>query len=489
MVHSKMPLGLVFGVLVALLQSVSTQNNSNDFYIFNTKVTIVFHGPINPGNGPVAWSWTSHSGQGLQRMIDLQRDNYSQWTQHLNPNFRHSDLFHNMNCDLDTVHLSISNPTFKFSGSLTLAQTLPSYKILKQYEIFGIKIEASPRWPVMGSDVTLSCTISRLSDTVSLHWRSMDSSQQNRRNTDQIRLNNTIYLIIRHVTVEDAEMYECEVQKNAKVVGKGKAQFSVIKSLYQERYTLYRASTDGSELHLLCYSITTNHTIAAWSWRSHLHPHSTEEIAMAVKFQSVTITRRRIANRLEPSVTEFNGQNLTMRISPVVFEDAGDYTCTLDTRAFVTITLITVKVTAEPSDAVTEGGDVTLTCSVSYVIDQVRLVWMNGDGKTVEEKTLIGEDKSLSLVIQKAERGSGNWRCGLFQQERLQLLIPYNLEFSLIKPSEIWIITVLGYLLVKLAVAFGLLCNLMRMNKCRRNSDQVAGNAADDTQGVDTSQA
>ncbi|XP_078267312.1 uncharacterized protein LOC144599921 isoform X3 [Rhinoraja longicauda] len=328
-----MPLGLVFGVLVALLQSVSTQNNSNDFYIFNTRVTILFPGPINPGNGPVTWSWTSHSGQRLQRLIDLRRDNYGQWTQHLNPNFRHSDLFHDMNCDHDTVHLRISNPTFKFSGSFTLAQTLPSYKILKQYEIFGIKIEASPQQPVVGSDVTLSCTISRLSDTVSLHWRSMDSSQQNRSNTEQIRLNNTVYLIVRHVTVEDAEMYECEVQKNAKVVRKRKAQFSVD------------------------------------------------------------------------------------------------------------------KLTAEPSDAVTEGGDVTLTCSVSYVNERLRLVWMNGDGKTVEEKTLIGEDKSLSLVIQKAERGSGNWRCGLFQQERLQLLIPYNLEFSH-NYTYIIIIGSLGLLLV-----------------------------------------
>ncbi|XP_032885420.1 uncharacterized protein LOC116978409 [Amblyraja radiata] len=195
----------------------------------------------------------------------------------------------------------------------------------------------------MGSDVTLSCTISRLSDTVSLHWRPMDSSQQNTSNTDQIHLNNTVYLMIRHVTVQDGMMYECEVQKNVKVVGKGKAEFAVRNSLYRESYTLYRTGTDGSELHLLCFSITRSYYNAAWSWTSHFLPGSTKEIATAVKFQPVTVTSSRFANRLEPSVTEFNGTNLTMRISPVVFEDAGVYTCTVGGSTYVTITLITVK--------------------------------------------------------------------------------------------------------------------------------------------------
>ncbi|XP_055498679.1 uncharacterized protein LOC129701489 isoform X1 [Leucoraja erinacea] len=479
MAHSKMPPGLLFGVLVALLQSVFTQNNPNDIYIFNKMHVIVFLGPTNAGSGPAAWCWTSHSGQGIQQLIGLQRDNSGRWMQHSNPEFRHFELFQDMKCDDGTVHLRIRRLTFKFAGSLILAQTSPSYKILKQYEIFGIKIEASPHEPVMGSDVTLSCTISRLSDTISLHWRPMDSSQQNKTNTDQICLNNTVYLMIRYVTVQDGMMYNCEVQKNVKVVGKGKAEFAVKNSLYGASYTLYRTGTDGSELHLLCYSITTNYENAAWSWTSHLLPGSTEEIATAVTFQPITVTSSRFVNRLEPSVTEFNSNNLTMRISPVVFEDAGVYTCTLGGITFVTMTLITVKVTAEPSDAVTDGGKVTLTCSVSHVTELVRLVWINVDGKTVEEKTLNGEDKSLSLVIQKAERGKGNWRCGLFQQERLQILVPYNLEFS--NTYTYIIITIIGSLALLLIVILGVVlclkkCKNKGLENQRQKPQQIEGN-------------
>ncbi|XP_032871828.1 CD276 antigen homolog [Amblyraja radiata] len=83
-----------------------------------------------------------------------------------------------------------------------------------------------------------------------------------------------------------------------------------------------------------------------------------------------------------------------------------------------------MKVTAEPSDAVTEGDNVTLTCSVSHDIGSMRLVWINGDGKRVGEKTVTEEETSLSLVIQKAERGRGNWRCVLFHQDLPRLFVP-----------------------------------------------------------------
>lgn len=88
-------------------------------------------------------------------------------------------------------------------------------------------VEASPQTPLLGSDVTLSCTISRLSDTVSLHWRPMDSSQQNRSNTDQIRLDNTVYLMVQHVTVEDGKLYVCDVRENGNIVHTSNGDFTV----------------------------------------------------------------------------------------------------------------------------------------------------------------------------------------------------------------------------------------------------------------------
>ncbi|XP_055521589.1 CD276 antigen homolog [Leucoraja erinacea] len=199
----------------------------------------------------------------------------------------------------------------------------------------------------------------------------MDSSQQNRSNTDQIRLDNTVYLMVQHVTVEDGNLYVCEVREN------------------------------GNILH------TSN----------------------------------------------------------------GDFTVN--------------TITAEPSDAVTEGDTVTLTCSVSHVIGSMRLVWINGDGKRVGEKTLTEEEKSLSLVIQKAERGRGNWRCVLFDQDLPRLFVPYYLEPSgsldISSFTSIRIIIVLCYLVIKLAFALGLICCSWRMNRSCRNPREVTGNVTNNS--------
>ncbi|XP_051869511.1 uncharacterized protein LOC127569163 [Pristis pectinata] len=292
------------------------------------------------------------------------------------------------------------------------------------------QFEASPQRSVLGSDVTLSCTISRLPDTVSLQWEPKDSSQQNRRDTDQIRLNSTVYLMVRHVTVKDGKLYVCQVRENGDIVRTIEAHFTVVRVLHRKRYTVYRSSTDHSELHLICYHGSNDHPRAAWTWRSRQLQDQEKEIASAKKSQPIGVNRSNFGNRLVSSVNHFNGKNLSMRIVPVLFEDAGEYICSLRPYTFLTIDLITVKVTAEPADAVTEGDIVTLTCSVSDVTKPMRLVWINGDGKTVGEKSLKREEKSLSLMVQKAERGGRNWRCGLFQENRLRIVVPYYQEPS-----------------------------------------------------------
>ncbi|XP_059845857.1 uncharacterized protein LOC132405176 [Hypanus sabinus] len=369
-----------------------------------------------------------------------------------------------------TVDLIITRPTFKFAGSIILVQREPSYETLEQYEIFGIEVVANPRSPLKDSDVTLSCTISRLPDTVSLHWRPVGSSQQSRRNTDQFRLNNTIYLMVRHVTVEDMELYQCEVWENGNVVGTSKADFTVDMGPHNKHYTLYRSVMDHSEFHLMCYSNTENYNNAAWTWLSDLHQSSWKTIATAFKSQPMNVSESHFVNRLMLTKTPFNGWNFSMRVFPVVFEDAGEYTCRLETITFMTITLSTVKVTAEPSDTVTEGDTVTLNCSVSDVTASMRLVWINGDGETFGEKTLSGEDKSLSLIIQKADRGRGKWTCGVFDQKTLQLSVPYNLE---VRDNNTSKIAIIGSLVLLLIVILGLvLCFKKYKRKDSGNQNQ-----------------
>uniref|UniRef100_UPI00398F6B92 uncharacterized protein n=1 Tax=Pristiophorus japonicus TaxID=55135 RepID=UPI00398F6B92 len=485
-----MSIGLMLSFLVFLLQFALAHGNTNHIYFLDEEDDILLKGPDNPGNGPVVWEWKPHSGQEIQGLVTFHKESLGWWGPQWSEQPTSRDLYWIIEQDRFTINLRIRGFTFKFAGSFILTQTQPSNKILKQYELFGIKVESSPQSAVVGSDVTLSCTISKLSDTVSLQWKQRDSSQQNRRNTDHIRLNNTVYLIVRNVAVEDQGLYACEVQENGSIILTEKDVFSVIQNLYQQSYTLYRSGTDHSELHLICSTYSANYfNTAAWTWRSHRLQNQEDEIASASISQLINVNRTYFGNRLEPTDRNFNGDKFNVRIIPVLFDDAGVYTCYQGPRNYVTIKLITFKVTTEPSDAGPEGDYVTLTCSVSDVTESMRLVWINSDGKTVGEKTLNGwngEEKSLRLIIHKADRSGGNWICGLFYENWPQVLVPYYLEPSVrARPlPKIWIIAVLGYLLVKLVVAVGLIYCLKRMNRILNsgNPHKATGNETGDAQ-------
>ncbi|XP_067900056.1 uncharacterized protein [Heterodontus francisci] len=448
---SKMPTGLTFSFLVFLLPSVFTLRNPNHIYFLHERGDISLKGPNNPGNGPVVWEWKPHSGQEIQQLVTFAKDYWgnwdAQWTR-----YRNNYLYQNIIRDHGTINLQIRKPTFKLAGSFILTQTHPRNKILKWYEIFGLNVESSLQQPEVGSDVTLSCTISKLSDKVSLHWKQRDSSEQNRRKTDQIQLNNTVYQIIKHVAVKDEKSYVCEVQENGSIILTGEGDFSVTEYLYGKSYTIYRSGTDHSELNLICYFYSVySINSAAWSWRSHHRQNQENQIANAGKSQLININRTYFRSRLVLTMANFNGKNFNVRIVPVLFEDSGIYTCSLGSNKYVTIKLITVKVTAEPPDAVTEGDTVTLTCSVSDVTESMRLVWINSDGKTVEEKPLNGwngEEKSLRLIIQKADRGKENWICALLYQNRPQVLVPYYQEPSGF-PSYIYLLHQEGNFVLK----------------------------------------
>ncbi|XP_032885759.1 uncharacterized protein LOC116978603 isoform X2 [Amblyraja radiata] len=426
----KMPAGFIFSVSVFLFPSTFTQNNPNPIYFLDKRGDILLEGPDIPENRSVVWEWKPHSGEEIQQLVTLSKDDSgswgAQWSEHLN-----NYLQKKIKWDYATLNLKIRKPTFKLAGLFILTQTHPKNKTLKWYEMFGIKVESSPRQPMVGSDVTLSCTISKPSDTVSLHWKQIETSQQNRRNIDQIRLNHTIYLIIKHVTVEDKEMYVCEVQGNGSIIHKARTDFSVSSYLNLKSYQLYRLATDHSELQLICfhyYNIVYS-DYAAWTWKSSHLQSQEKEIVSASRFMPFNVNRTHFGNRLVPIMANFNGLDFNVRITPVLFEDAGVYSCSLGSDKFVTIKLITVKVTAEPSDAMTEGDNVTLTCSVSEVTESMRLVWINSEGKTVEEKFFEGgepEDNFLQLITQKADRDTGSWMCVLFHQNTPQHLVLYQ---------------------------------------------------------------
>ncbi|XP_067852156.1 uncharacterized protein [Heptranchias perlo] len=340
-----MSAGLMLSFFVFLLRSVFTQRNPNHIYFLDERDDVSLKGPDNPGNDPVVWEWKPHSGQPIQEMGTFYKTNTGWWKVQWSDHFRNSDLYSKIQLDRGTINLRIRNSTFEFAGLFILTQEWSRNKILKQYEIFGVKFESSPQSAVVGSDVILSCTISKLSDTVSLQWKQRDSSQQNRRNTDQIRIKNTDYLMVRHVAVEDKELYVCEVQESGSVLIK--ADFSMTQYLDGENYTLYRSGTGHSELRLICYDYYNNYDhsydTAEWTWRSHHLQNQEKKIASASKSELINVNRTYFGKRLVPTMANFNGKNFSVRIVPVLFEDAGVYTCSLGSTKYVIIKLITVK--------------------------------------------------------------------------------------------------------------------------------------------------
>ncbi|XP_048459770.1 uncharacterized protein LOC109927665 [Rhincodon typus] len=361
-----------------------------------------------------------------------------------------NDLSYWIMWDYGTINLRFTNPTFKLAGKFTLFQTQLRKTILKEYNVFGIKVELNAHSPdpTVGSDVTLSCTISKLSDTVCLQWKWRDSSQQSSRKTDQIRVNNTVYLMVKHVTAADEKLYVCEIQENGSIIHNKTVSFSVSQYLHGKSYTLYRSGTDNSELNLVCQHYTNHFENAAWRWTSDSQ-NQEKSIAYASSSKPINVNRSHFGNRLVLTTSTFNGMNFNVRIVPVLFEDAGVYKCLLQSYSMANIRLITVKVTVEPSDAETEGDTVTLTCCVSDVTESIRLTWINNDGKIVEEKALNEwnkEEKSLQLIIQKADRGK--WTCVLFHQNIPQVSVPDYLELSG-SLNEMYFLHQEGYFLLK----------------------------------------
>ncbi|XP_072446515.1 uncharacterized protein [Chiloscyllium punctatum] len=432
--HSTMLTGLRLNVFVLLLSPVFTERNPNYIYFVDGQDDISLKGPDNPREDTFVWEWEPHSGQEKQQLITFQKTSSSWFNVERSEYYKDNNLHWSLYYNHHSLDLRLKKPKFELAGLYTLFQTQPNKVILKKYNIFGIKVESSAQnsYPRVGSDVTLNCAISKLSDTVCLQWKRRDLSRQNDGKTDQIRVNNTVYLMVKHVTVEDQKLYVCEVQENGSMVLKVKQDISVSEYLYGENYILYRSGTDHNELNLVCHYAGSNFETAEWRWRSDPQ-HQDNIITSASRSQAININHIHFGNRLVPTSSTFNGTNFSVRIVPVLFEDAGVYTCSLESYKMVTITVITVKVTAEPSDAETEEDSITLTCSVSDVTESIRLVWINSDDKIVKEKALTEtnrEEKSLRLIIRRADRVKGKWTCILFHQNMPQISVPYYMEHS-----------------------------------------------------------
>ncbi|XP_067899147.1 uncharacterized protein [Heterodontus francisci] len=420
--------GLMIFFIVLLHGSVCTQEDLIEIYFPVGEKHIVLNGSDIPVQGTILWEWTPHCGQPNTKTLVKMTAEGQGWRAEWGSKDteREESKWHQIN---DSLDIKITNAAFEASGLFTCRQTEPEEKILKQYDVFAIKVERHPRYQFIGSDVTLSCTISRLSGTVSLQWKERNSPQHNRRKTDQIRLNNKVYLIVQDFQEDDAHRYACKVQDNGRTVLSVPIELHFSMSEFGRQYTSYWPIFGYNSLNLNC-KCKSKCNVSVWYRKNVNPPIRWKIISSADKKEQRNTNILEIQNRI--ILKHFDGMSFPLQIYPAQFEDAGTYRCTMDTRDLVTIELITTKVSAIPSHSLSDGDSVSLTCSVSHVNTPTRLVWMNNGRKIlVKEKTFNspGEgNNSLSLFIQKIGQHNRNWTCLVFNGTMLKIYIAYKLE-------------------------------------------------------------
>nr|XP_014342173.1 PREDICTED: uncharacterized protein LOC106702952 [Latimeria chalumnae] len=300
--------------------------------------------------------------------------------------------------------------------------------ILNQYEVFAVKAKSNLQYLIApGNDVTLNCSISKLSSGITLQWKRDGSTEENiGNNTDLLQFNNTLYLIIKNADIINTGKYTCEIQ------WKGRAGYSISVMLsfsfssHLTSYTLYRASRGNGELRLICRS-TVNYSKGCWYWKPQHAPTDEKKITCAGKYKDFQMSAPLFENRTK-SITVFYAEtNYQLHITPIQFEDAGDYRCILERALFSTVKLITAQ--ANASYALDKHNTVTLTCSVSDVPGPIKLAFV-GNEAVVHEKHLTESSgvKSFTLQVQAISKDDIKWKCVVFHRDVLKVIIPVQLD-------------------------------------------------------------
>ncbi|GCC21925.1 hypothetical protein chiPu_0000308 [Chiloscyllium punctatum] len=417
--------GLIYFV-VLLHSSVNTQDGPIRIYFSEGTKGIVLNGSDIPALGTILWEWTPHHQQLATRtLVRLKAKGLGWKAEQFHQDMQNNETkFHLRN---DSLDLSIEN-VLEAAGLFTCRQTEPEEKILKQYEIFAITVERDPRYPFQGSDVSLSCTISRLDDAITLQLKSGALSQQNRTNSsDPIRLNNTVYLILQDSQVDNDKQYSCEIQDNGRTVHSVPIELTFSPSDFGRQYTSYWPILDNNSLNLNC-RCKLQYNLSMWT----LEIYNQRRIKVTSSKGKRNASISKIQNRVVQQ--HFNGMSFPLQVFPVQFEDAGTYTCTMDTLEAVKIKLITIQVTVVPSCPLTEGDNVELQCSVSHVWSATRLAWMdNGRKVLVKEKRFNFSSEvnnSLSLFIPKIGQQNRSWTCLVFNGTMLKFHIMHKLAVN-----------------------------------------------------------
>ncbi|XP_041118916.1 uncharacterized protein LOC121322731 [Polyodon spathula] len=294
--------------------------------------------PMEINGTEFVWEWTPHDGRFTKVPLVTVKHPKSypgaqySWTR----TSKHSIYYSNFD-DGENGTLIIKSK-FENAGYYTFKQIQPNSTVLAMFEVFAFK-SVPFRWDSVtpGDDVTRACTISRLPESSRLQWKHKGSLSA----AIKCHYNNTAVIIIQNVNELSTGNYSCELLKKETYLHGFYNTLTLTTSTLTSQYTLYRESANRSEVQLIYRSANRGNT-ALWI-RSSEASSQLIRIASAVRSGPVGILVEGVGQRIRSLVTVYDGYHFPLHISPVVFQDAGIYTCYTDTHVSVSIALITVQ--------------------------------------------------------------------------------------------------------------------------------------------------
>ncbi|KAJ8245074.1 hypothetical protein COCON_G00236120 [Conger conger] len=139
----------------------------------------------------------------------------------------------------------------------------------------------------------------------------------------------------------------------------------------------------------------------------------------------------------------YDGHKFPLRISPVKFGDSGTYICDYDGHVAARVTLVTIRVSAEPPGGLSRNQPVVLKCEISRGIDPVTLAWLRikgGRGELVKQEVLTerAAKTMLSLTLPSLTEDQLHWACVVFTGSVLRAQVPLHLTLPQTPIKQGW---------------------------------------------------
>ncbi|KAJ8332332.1 hypothetical protein SKAU_G00426870 [Synaphobranchus kaupii] len=370
-------------------------------------------------------------------------------------------------------------PDFKNAGVFTFIQTKPEKVTLAQVEVFTVKVRPFHSLEVdEGSDVTMSCEVSRLPDSATLDW---ERDREPTANTTLI-FNQTAHITIHSTDLHSAGknqsvVLNCEISQVIGSVtlawlwmrgGRGElVKQEVLREGHPNRIlnlTLLGLSED--QPHWACVVFTEsmlraqvplNLTTLVTEPQEKKTGWSTETVVRVVIVVVATLGmlkvllwyyKRRPQTKdtstgtqqpMQPlrSARVNEGPDVTMSCEVSRLPDSATLDWERDREPTANITLIinqTAHITIHSTDRHSAGKNqaVVLNCEISQVIGSVTLAWLwmrGGRGELVKQEVLREghPNRILNLTLLGLSEEQLHWACVVFTESMLRAQVPLHL--------------------------------------------------------------